>query len=152
MELFQIQYETKNAGQAFTASIVAETKEKAIDRIYREVGAIKVNTLSAKGPVHALDDEIIDKFINKSGKLDKFKKRIKDRDEMIKDYELEMEELKKQLNSHQQKPSVSSKDLKEALRSNQQPAEKKTVYVCPYCDFETEKKNGAKSHITKMHK
>ena len=150
MELFQIKYEIKSQRREFTVSIVAKTKEKAVDKIYRRVGAIRVHSLSSKGTVHVIDDELVDVLVDNSGKVEKYKKKIKNQDNLLKDYEYELESLKEQLDSYKQKPAVSSKDIKDALKGNQQSAEK--VYVCPYCSFESSSKQGVKMHASKMHK
>lgn len=155
-QLFKIAYEMSNKNQ-LSVGIIAESKEKAISYLKRKVPQTqRINSTSAVGEIHAIDDEIVDWYINNSEKVKKYQQKIKNLNEDLKSYEYEMRDLQEQLDQRNQQPTVSSKDLKEALKGKkqeQQPeAEVKKIYVCPYCSFETEKKNGLNMHINKKHK
>lgn len=154
-KLFKINYELSDKSM-FTAGVISDTKEKATSFLRTKVPSVaRINSITAGGDVHAVDDEIVDRYINNSDKVKKYQDRIKRLNEQMKDYELDIENMREQLDTQQQQPMVSSKDIKEALKVNksEQPEpEIKKIYVCPYCSFETEKKNGLKMHISKTHK
>lgn len=143
MKVIKIKYEMKE-GKIFTAGIVSTTKEKAVDFLYSKVGSVRIITISAIHHVHAVDDEIISYFIDNSDRVKRYKKRIQDLNSKINAYENDITVLQEKLDKTQQQPS--SKDIKEALQ------ETKKIFACPYCEFETEKKQGLKMHITKQHK
>jgi hypothetical protein len=167
MKLFRVNYEIKgNKGQSFTAGIIANSKEKAIDMIYRKVGvSIRVLSIGMGGDVNAIDDEIADIIIKKSGEVEKLKKKVKNLTNELKNletqYESDVAHYQERLDAKEQQDtqSVSSAALRDAMRANQakqpQVEEKiieKKLYICPYCEFETEKKQGLKTHIARMHK
>ena len=167
MKLFRVTYELKNKrGQQYTAGIVAKSKEKAIDVIYRKTGAsIRVSSIGMGGDINAIDDEIIDTLVKNSGELGKMKKKVKNLTNELKtletQYETDVAHFQERLDAKEQQDtqSISSAALRDAMRANQSQQPKvdekiieKKLFVCPYCDFETEKKQGLKMHIAKMHK
>lgn len=156
-KLFKISYELSN-GATLTAGILSDTKEKATSFLKTRVPSItRIHSISVGGDIHAVDDEIIQRYINNSNKVKKYQQKIKNLNEQMKEYDVEFEKMREQLDNHQQQPTLSSKDIKEALKSQKQEQPKpepeiKKIYVCPYCNFETEKKNGLNMHISKTHK
>lgn len=147
MKLIKVSYEMPD-GKSLTAGILATTKERAVDYLYTILGTgIRVHTISIVHDIHAIDEEIRNAIINGSSRVKRYKERIKKLNEENSNNEYEIELLQEKIDSFQQKPEVSSKDIRDAMRENTQK-----VYVCPYCEYETKTKQGIKAHISKKHK
>lgn len=150
-KLFKIGYELSDRS-SFSVGIISDTKEKALSYLKVRVPSVsKINSVTSSGDVHAVDDEIINRFISNSDKVQKYQQRIKNLNEQLKEYEVDIENMKEELNNTKQQPTLSSKDIKEALKP-QQKEEIKKIYICPYCNFETKKKSGLRTHISRTHK
>ena len=144
-KVFTIDYTIKSKKTSFKASILSNTREKAIDYIYGRVGVIRVNTVTQHGKIDAVDDEVVDEIIKNSSLYKSNNQKIKKKNKIIENMQDDIEHLKEQLDKREQ--NTPSKGIAAAMKLN-----KKKVYACPYCDFESEKRNGIKMHITKMHK
>ena len=148
MKIFRIKYEMSN-GNTLSAGIMAKTKEKATAYLQWKVPSLtRIVGIDTGSDVHALDTEVEDMIVNGSDKVKKYQNKIKELNKHIQAVEQDVEYYQQQLDSKNQQPSVSSKDIKEALKEQKQDAEK--VYLCPYCDYEGSKQ-GVKMHISKVH-
>lgn len=151
MKVFRVKYEMSN-GKELSAGIVAKDKEKAVSYLRWKVPSVtRISSVDTGPDVHALDSEVEDMIVNKSEKIKDYQRRIKDLNNKVHAYEQDLEYYQNRADTVNQQPTVSSKDIKEALREKKQEETVK-VYVCPHCDFETKSKNGLKMHISKMHK
>lgn len=148
MKVFRVNYELND--KSFNAGIVARTKEKALDYLYTVVGTgVRINTIGTGHDVHAIDAEITDQIVENSEKVKRYKKRIKELNNMAESYEAELEMMKDMETKKSQQ--ISSKDIKEMMEQKEQKVVEKIV--CPYCDsFSGTSKQGLKQHISKVHK
>jgi len=148
-KLFKISYELSNTSQ-LTAGIVANSKEKATSYLKAKVPSVsKINSVSSVADIHAVDNEVTDQIVNNSEKIKDYKRRITELNNRLSGYEQELQDLQEQVdnkNQASQQPTVTSAEIKEAFEEKT-----KKLYCCPYCDFETEKKEGLKQHISKKH-
>jgi len=144
-KVFTIDYTIKSKKTTFKASILSNTREKAIDYIYSRVGAIQVNTVTQHGKIDAVDDEIVDEIIKNNSKYKSNNQKIKKKNKIITEMQDDIDYLRDKLNKKEQ--STPSKDIAAAMKQN-----KVKIYACHLCDFESEKKNGINMHIAKMHK
>lgn len=148
MKVFRINYETVKG--SYSAGVLADTKDKAIAFVQRNTNGFKnISTIGTGNDVHAIDDDIVDRAINQSSKITKYKEKIKKLNEYSQELEQELQDTRNELDAKQQQPTVSSKDLKEALKPGK---DSEKIYLCPYCDHEAKTKKGVKQHITKQHK
>lgn len=151
MQVTKFQYETEK-GQDFSATVLDINKDEALNFLRKVVKVKRVKSISSIGTVHAIGDNIIEKIINSSEQMKKYEERLermkdknKELEDQLKIVEYELEQFRSEKDKKQQQPS--SAEIAKAMKQS-----KGRVYVCPYCEFETEKKNGIKMHITKQHK
>jgi len=144
-KVFTIDYTIKSKKTTFKASILSNTREKAIDYIYSRVGAIQVNTVTQHGKIDAVDEEVVDEIIKNNPSYKSNNQKIKKKNETIAKMQEDIDYLRRGLDNKEQ--STPSKDIAAVMKQN-----KVKVYACHLCDFESDKKNGVKLHISKMHK
>jgi hypothetical protein len=147
LNVIKFNYTIKGDDQKnFDVTLLVENQQKGVDLIIRRLGgrAIRLNSLSLVGEIHAIDDSIIDFLINSNPKIKKYKEKISKNENLIQQYEHDLTETQKMLDESKRQPTISSKDIAQALKT-------KKVYVCDICGYETESIQGLKIHKTKNH-
>ena len=152
MQVTKIGYEN-DKGQEFSAVVIDDSKEEAIKFLRKIVKVERISSTSSMGTVHAIGDNIVNRIIDKNPEVKKWKERVetmknknKELEDQLRLVEYDLEQIKLKEDKNQQQPS--SAEIAKAMKENN----KGRVYVCPYCEFETEKKKGIKMHISKQHK
>lgn len=151
MQVTKFQYETEK-GQDFSATVLDISKDEALNFLRKVVKVKRVKSISSLGTVHAIGDNVIEKIINSSeqvkkheDRLERMKNKNKELEDQLRTVEYELEQFRSEKDKKQQQ--VSSAEIAKAMKQSQG-----RVYVCPYCEYETDKKQGIKMHITKQHK
>lgn len=148
MQVIKYNYTIKGSEKQFEATVLTENKDKGIALIIRKLkgAAIRVDSMSLVGDVHAIDDEVIDKISNSDVKIKKYQEKIALQNRTIEGLQHELTETQKLLDENNRKPQVSSADLKAAMKDKVQK-----VYVCNLCNYEGPSRHALRIHMSKAH-
>lgn len=128
MEVFVIDYEMNN-GNSKRVGILSKDKGRALSFLGFKVPTIRkiISIKATNAPVHAVDDEVLDYWVNNSERLQDYKKRIRELNNLVKEYENYTQELREELEnaqqwtpqeqtSQKQEQILSSKEIRDQLR------------------------------------
>ena len=151
MQIFKFNYTIKGTEKQYDVTIMSENKDKAISLIVRRIGsAIRVNSMAVVGPVHAIDEEIINKLSDSTDKVKKYKEKLS---KLTKEYQECYKDLmatQSRLDEVNRQTQVSSKDIAQAIKAK---TEIHKLYAClkDGCEYEGPSKHALKIHTSKVH-